>query len=59
MYGIKIIYNRNDVVGMHLTTTINSKDQPVSILDAIVQMNALSFQKTEEGFLVTRLNSVK
>ncbi len=54
LFRIKILYNKMDVAGMHLTTTINRKDQPASILNAIVQMNDLIFQKTEEGFVITK-----
>ena len=55
LYGIKILYKKTDVEGMHLTTTINRKDQPSSILNAIAQMNDLKFQKTEEGFKISQL----
>ena len=59
LYGIKINYRKKDVAGMHLTTTINRKDQPSSILNAIVEMNALNFQKMEEGFKITSVNDNK
>lgn len=59
MFGITISYNKKDIAGMHLTSTISSKDQPAYILDAIVQMNALSYEKNESGYTITRITDVK
>ena len=59
MFGIAISYNKKDIAGMHLTTTISIKDKPSSILDAIVQMNALTYQKNEAGITITRITDSK
>lgn len=59
LFGIKIIYDKKDVAGMLLTTTINRKDQPSSILNAIVQMNALNFQKNENEFVISSMKDNK
>ncbi len=59
LFGIKIIYDKKDVAGMLLTTTINRKDQPSSILNAIVQMNALGFQKTENEYIISSVKDNK
>ena len=59
LYSIKIVYDKKDVAGMLFTTTINRKDLPSSILNAIVQMNSLRFQTTDNVYIITRVRDNK